>query len=241
MLPVDDVIPFPLYHGTSTLFLDDIVRCGLGGKNPIAEWGVLGFVRELLPLVEAHLGDNPQLVQKIHSFGRMARQDVGGWNFQHGDTYLSPSSSTAIRYATNKRFGSELLTYAIDFLQELVQREMPGIRDRMYQRFPHMFRFLDISPAPILIEIPRLPYAAIAADEHGRDPAESLAKLCRHWEQDVGIFEAVGQQSNFRLARLQPVSNLKISLINVSMWRAYGSDYSLYPLQICHGDASTAS
>jgi len=25
----------PLYHGTSSLFLDDIIRCGLGGMNKL--------------------------------------------------------------------------------------------------------------------------------------------------------------------------------------------------------------
>ncbi len=58
------------------------------------------------------------------------------------DTYLSPSSATAVRYAVNKRFGSELLSYTLDFLDELVRRKVPGIVDGLYQRYPHIYDLL---------------------------------------------------------------------------------------------------
>jgi len=114
-----ELFPIPLYHGTSTLFLKDILELGLGGKNPLKEWRVLEFAEKIWPLVENSLADDVQLAQKIQTFGKMVEQTSGEMNFQHGDTYLTPEASTAMRYAINKRYGSELLTYTLDFLCKL--------------------------------------------------------------------------------------------------------------------------
>lgn len=225
-------IPFPLYHGTSTLFLDDIVEYGLGGKNPILDWGVLEFAQELLPYVEANLGDDQQWMPKIQSFGRMVRQETGHWNFQHGDTYLTPSQDTALRYATNTRCGSELLSYAVDLLQELAQRNVSGIRDRLYHQFPFMFRFLDINPAPLLIAVDGLPYEALASAENGGDVSESLDLVLTMWQEQPDLFGVFSQQSNFRLGVPQPKQNLRISIVNVSQWRPQGPICTLYPLVV---------
>ncbi|OHE84185.1 MAG: hypothetical protein A2190_00380 [Lysobacterales bacterium RIFOXYA1_FULL_69_10] len=230
MFAAVDNVPFPLFHGTSTLFLDDIVQYGLGGENPIAAWGVLEFARVLLPYVETHLVGDQALLMKIDSFKRMAGQDVAGFNWQHGDTYLSPSRSTAVRYATNKRYGSELLTYTIELVQELVQRNAPGVRDALYQQYPQMFRFLDISPAPLLVEVSGLPVHAITADEHGRCAEGNLAIVKSVFEDDPEMVNTLCQQFNFRLRTPQPISRLRISLINVYEWSAQGSMYTLYPL-----------
>jgi len=42
-----------LYHGTLSLFLDGIIKNGLGGMNPISEWKNLDLAREIHPMVEA--------------------------------------------------------------------------------------------------------------------------------------------------------------------------------------------
>ena len=105
-----DKVSFPLYHGTSSLFLDSIIKVGVGGTNPIADWGVLEFAKELYPLVEQHLSHVDGHMAKCASFKLMVQQKSEALNFQHGDSYLSPAKSTAIRYAVNNRYGSEMLT-----------------------------------------------------------------------------------------------------------------------------------
>lgn len=109
-------LPIPLYHGTSTLFLDGILRTGLGGLNPIAEWRVLEFAKAIHPLVTQYLSQDERWMVKAQSFGFMVDQKSAHMNFQHGDTYLSPALETAARYAIDKRYGSELLTYGLEFL-----------------------------------------------------------------------------------------------------------------------------
>lgn len=95
-----------LFHGTSTLFLDSIVQNGLGGINPISQWNVLELSKEVLELSEEHLKENEIYVIKSFSFRKMTEQsNEGMFNFQHGQTYLSPSRDTASSYAINKEFG----------------------------------------------------------------------------------------------------------------------------------------
>jgi hypothetical protein len=112
-----DELPIPLYHGSSSLFLGSIIRFGLGGLNPIAEWNVLEFARVIYPLVDKHVSTRDDFVVKAQSFKFMVEQNSAAMNFQHGDTYLSPSRLTAVRYAVNKKYGSELLTYTLTRLR----------------------------------------------------------------------------------------------------------------------------
>jgi hypothetical protein len=153
MLPT---LPIPLYHGTSTLFLRSIIKSGLGGADPIADWSVLEFARLIYPLVEQHLSAQADFMLKVQSFKFMVEQKSAGMNFQHGETYLSPSLSTAVRYAANKRLGSEFLTYTLDFLTELIRLKVAGVTDRLHQAYPQIFEKLDISPAPLLVQAENL-------------------------------------------------------------------------------------
>src|SRR5690349_20133729 len=95
--PLPDKMPIPLYHGTSSLFLGSILRAGLGGVNPISQWKVLEFAQEIYPLVEKHLSTQDDFMVKAQTFKFMVEQTSAAWNFQHGDTYLSPALSTAVR------------------------------------------------------------------------------------------------------------------------------------------------
>lgn len=78
-----------LYHGTSTIFLDGIIKYGLGGMNPISEWKVLELAKEINPLVQQHFTEQHKMDTDV--FQRMVDQSCGYMNFQHGDAYLTPS------------------------------------------------------------------------------------------------------------------------------------------------------
>ena len=222
-----DSLPIPLYHGTSTLFLSGIASCGLGGKNPLAEWKVLDFARAILPLVDEHFSRDKDWMQKAQSFGFMAQQMSASMNFQHGDAYLSPSRSTAVRYATNKRFGSELLTYALEFLQQLINRKVPGVVDKLFQRYPQIFRFLDISCAPLLIEVRRIATVDLL-DEHGRDPEHNIGCVQKALRENPEMTELLLSQTNFRIRAAAPIADLTFWLINVDRWHPITPEYSLH-------------
>lgn len=224
-----DSLPIPLYHGTSTLFLAGIAESGLGGTNPLAELRVLDFARAILPLVQEHFSSDRGWMQKAQSFGLMAQQLSASMNFQHGDAYLSPSRDTAIRYAVNKKFGSELLTYSLEFLQELLNRKVQGVADRLYQQFPQIFRFLDISCAPLLIEVNGIPTSSLI-DEHGGDADHNISQIHEVLKDSAEMTGLLLQQTNFRLRVPAPLARLTFWLINVHQWHPFTPDYSLHLL-----------
>ena len=84
--PDMEEFPLPLFHGTSTLFLDSIVQSGLGGVNPVVEWRILEFAREIYPVVKQHLSHEDGFRVKAQSFSFMVEQRSAATNFQHGDT-----------------------------------------------------------------------------------------------------------------------------------------------------------
>jgi hypothetical protein len=220
------VIPVPLYHGTSTLFLEGVLQHGLGGKDALAEWGVLEFARVLAPLVREHCEPREDLVMKATRFLWMTEQKCEVANFQHGQAYLSPSIDTAIRYAAGNRYGSELLTNTLDLLRALLNLGVRGLRDDLYRQFPEMFEKLDVSPAPLLMKVENVPTSAVLS-EQGRSPDENLRLIEEH--RNEPLFAAVLQQVNFRL--LQPQKVTEVSLINVSKWNPSLPEYTLYALR----------
>lgn len=219
-------LPLPLYHGTSTLFLNGISESGLGGKNPIANWKILEFAKIIFPLVQEHFSSDVGWMNKAQTFVFMVQQKSGSMNFQHGDTYLSPAKSTAVRYAVNKRFGSELLTYCLDFLDELIRRKVPGVTDTLYQKFPDIFGFLNISCAPLLVEFRDPPIASLLS-ESGSDAAHNVNQIITLLRDHSEIASQVLQQVNFRLHHAAPLSKLSFWLINVKRWHPLQPDYTL--------------
>jgi hypothetical protein len=219
----------PLYHGTSTLFLDGILAHGLGAANPISDLRLLDFITDIRPLLDAHLASTTIYQARSGSFALMAAQASRGLNFQHGHSYLSPSPETAIRYAANKRYGSELLTYTLDFLQALLDHEVPTVADQLFSRYPSIFACLDISPAPVLIRAERVPVQSLLT-ENGQSPDEHvkrISELCRTFPDH---FDVLTQQLNFRLVQPLLPQQTKAWLINVTKWHPLKPSYTLYQL-----------
>jgi hypothetical protein len=156
-------------------------------------------------------------------------QKSAAMNFQHGETYLSPSASTAIRYAANNRYGSELLTYTMEFLRELVRLKANGVCDKLYRKFPHAFEKLDISPAPLLIQVDDVEPTALVA-ENGAS-AKPVLEYIQHLMLDSPhLCPALLQQSNFRLVQPVPLARLKVWLVNVTRPDSAFPEYSLHLL-----------
>ena len=140
IINTDNQLNIDLYHGTSTLFLDSIVENGLGGINPIAEWKILDLCKEVYGLSEQHLTETELFQKSAYSLKLMAEQtNNGGFNYQHGDCYLSPSMQTAARYAIDMEYGSEILSYTMMFLKELINRDIQGVKSDLYRKYPKLF------------------------------------------------------------------------------------------------------
>ena len=225
-----DDFQVPLYHGTSSLFLSGILEHGLGGWNPIEEWRVVDFAKELLPYVHQNLGSDQRWMVKISSFGMMADQLCAGMNYQHGHVYLSPSRSQAIGYTISKRWGSELLSFSLDFLDELTRREAPGVCDDLYQRWRHIFELLQVPAAPLLIETRGLTEADLVL-ERGEPVGHYLQTIIRSYRREsMNPYNIPG--ACFRLQTVVPASRLRIWLMGVHHPFKFDPDYSLFEVPI---------
>ncbi len=225
------LLSIPLYHGTSSLFLDSIIDHGLAGRNPIADWKILEIAKEVLNLSEIHLSDFETFVIREVSFRKMVDQKItkGGMNFQHGDTYISPSERTAIQYAIDKQYGSELLTYTIDLLRELERRDVPGVRTTLYKKYHHIFSLLDISPAPILVKLTKVPVTNLLS-EFGEDASDNLEMIETNFRDHPKFANELNQQNNFRLKIPIITDQLQFWLINVKSYSQWKPEYTLYKI-----------
>ena len=66
---------------------------------------------------------SPWQVQKIVLRG-MAEQHIsgGGFNWRHGETYLTPAMGKAINYAQHNPYGSELISNALYYYKKIIHK-----------------------------------------------------------------------------------------------------------------------
>jgi hypothetical protein len=208
----------PLYHGTSTLFLAPIIEGGLGAQDVIAQWRVLELARHIHPLVEAHLAGENRWMLEAQSFGWMCEQRTSNFNFQHGHAYLSPSEQTAIGYAVKKRYGSELLSYTLVLLEELIRRGLVERDGDISREFSEAFYLLRRNFAPMLIEVADLAVESLL-DEHGDNPQSNLDLMAHVRAHEAEIADVLLQQTNFRLVQVAPLSSLTFWLLDFGLGR----------------------
>lgn len=219
-----------LYHGTSTLFLDSILKKGLAGTNPIDDWKVLNLGLEIYTLCEKHLyGDNSFLNKKATFKEMIDQSNKGSFNFQHGQTYITPSKQTAIRYAINNEYGSEFLSRVIFFLKKLLELEINLVTNDLYKKYPKIYGLLEARPSPVLIEINDVRKSDLL-NEHGSEP-ESNFNLLEEYKSETSImFDLLTQQINFRLINSVAPKELKSWMINVVKWHSVMPEFNLYEI-----------
>jgi hypothetical protein len=115
-LVVDGILRVPLYHGTSSLWLDSILTHGLGGAMP--------------PIEHAHtllidLYNQTPKEQRDYGTSLMLEQKQKHTNWQHGQVYFSLSFQDAANYALNP-LGSELLTECARYVEKVNPDVLPA-------------------------------------------------------------------------------------------------------------------
>lgn len=116
------------------------------------------------------------------------QSDEGAFNFQHGDTYLSPAPGTACRYAIRKEYGSEVLTYTLRFLKELLQKEIKYVESDLFMKYREVYGLIEAKPSPLLIKVKGISTEALLS-EHGDSPKENYEQLRNFAQMGLSLFE----------------------------------------------------
>ncbi|MDQ3192171.1 MAG: hypothetical protein M3Q58_11320 [Bacteroidota bacterium] len=226
----NNILKIDLFHGTSTLFLKGIIEKGLGGINPVVDWNLIELSKEVFELSKIHLKDSELFIISSLSLKAMSEQtNYGAFNFQHGNSYLSPSQQTAINYAVKQKYGSEILSYIIIFLEELLKLDIAYVKNDLSRKFSNVFKLMKLSPSPILIQIKNIPTSSLQT-EHGEDPSLNFVQIQNFQMKSEHLFDILSQQTNFRLINTIPKNDLIFWLIDITEFNGFSPDYKLYEL-----------
>lgn len=206
------VFRIPLFHGTSSIYLKSINEHGLGGANPIRQYGVTTFLRDLLALADETLTNDDEWKSCRFAVQWMVNQDSfrDDANFQHGDAYLTPSRRSAVGYALTNPFGSELITQSHRLYRILEARAPEGLRARMLDQHPLVAVF-SLEAKPILIVARNVTVAGLLS-EGGEAPEKSINHLQELWSVFGEGREVLN--INFRLRAPLPISSFTVEILD---------------------------
>ncbi len=142
----------PLYHGTASQFSESIERFGLGSVNPIAQYDVKEFLnRALMACDQAFANDTEWMTSRFATEWMVHQESFSdSGNFQHGDSYLTPSRASAVSYALTNRFGSELITQAWRLWRLLAERR-PEVSNTFRLEEHPLVSLFQVEPRPLLV------------------------------------------------------------------------------------------
>ncbi len=173
----NELLRIPLYHGTSSLFQDSIQKYGLGAVNPLIEYSVPSFVKLALDVCNKALANDqvweylkfaPSWIVTQESFNDAA-------NFQHGDTYLTPSRASAVSYALTNQYGSEMLSMGYKLYSLATERCPDLVRETGLDQHP-VVNLFSATPSPILIVAYEVPVSSLLS-EGGGAPQQAIRQL----------------------------------------------------------------
>jgi len=171
-------LTIPLYHGTSSIFIESIINNGLGAISQNTNYDIELFTK----ICSAHRKSDWQSdwwKENSYTWESMLNQKTGKFsNFRYGGTYLSPSRENASGYALNNSHGSELLSTIIDALKNLEKFDLKYA----YKLIPknHWIRsVILLEHKPVLITIHRIKIADLKTekDQSVFDLLEEMSSL----------------------------------------------------------------
>ena len=184
------LVPFPLYHGTSSHYLSLFRPGSRPSKWPHRD-DAIGLFRQTWAELR-NLGQEPEWWIE-----NMVNQVSGRSNWQHGQLYLTPSVKTAVCYARDgARRGGELLSECAKALDRLAEMDAASA-ERLLQAAGSVQSLLcsDGWP-PLLIQFDELRVGDLLTENADSDVEEQLAGIVSQegWKRDLAE-----RQSNFRL------------------------------------------
>lgn len=207
------VSPVSLWHGTSSVLLPSIVEKGLGGLNPLLEFGVIDFLNDALEYLEYDEVnfEDPEYIRKAE-ITKTARQCAHGMNFQHGHLYVTGDREKAETYAK----GAPESIGMVRALIEISSRNFALEIQQTLERYAGLSNFLKANSIPVLVELPNIEIRDLFRENGGGidEPVNSFLGKSAEQIEDSPIFSRL----SFRLNRIIPfddciVHNIKGGLL----------------------------
>ncbi len=201
----------PIYHGTTTLFLDSIKEYGLGGRNLVGEWQLVSVFRALFELAEQRLAGDNSWLRYREKASYIAYQknsaDNFNYNFQHGQVYITHYRGLANDYAVLNA-GCELLQYIKGFVGLLSRVGAHNEVNKIIRG--NVESILSKSYQPVLLQLNSVKLADVES-ENGIDKDELLSL----WEKafETGIVDKA--LTNWRLSKSHPWDNIAVKNTNL--------------------------
>ena len=209
----DGSFNIPLYHGTTSAFIDSIKQHGLGAIDPLKDLNAKTLMQDLFDIAERqNWSDQDWLGCRAKLEPLLLQSKNETYNFKHGGAYLTYSLELAKRYAIENPFGCEYLQYLRVLLAILTNRNIPEAR-----------KFID-HPVLKVWEKPNDPYvielSGIKLSDLETELDTDLNKQITEIEHKLskGQFDA----RSFKLTQVITPENLEI--IQIGKWNSTGTE-----------------
>lgn len=230
----DGKFTIPLFHGTSSLFVDSILKHGLGARNPVEEMRVLPFLKHAYELCEQLFASDVETPWNTWKFVVKAMIDQkitnGGFNFRHGETYLTSSRDAAVRYAVTNPLGSEVLSMAARLYRMIKEHDQKRLSDPEFKESP-VLQVLDKEARLILVEVFDVNIHDLEG-EAGKNLRQIIDTMEVSEGKDVKNFEI--SQCNFKLNKSIAADQLRLYEIVLIKRDQIFPKYELRALEITH-------
>lgn len=178
----DRLFPLPLFHGTSTWFLEDIIRHGIGGFDVHERLRSREFLAQVWEL-RLELASEDERSTLLAWPGSMIahmtgdRVSAGGFNFRYGQFYCTADECKAVSYATNA-FGSELVSEGAKLLAE-IRSAVPERAEKLLAGYAEIERCLAFDHQPVVIRLDGVERSAMLSEDGQelRPDEEEIAHL----------------------------------------------------------------
>jgi len=200
------VIQVPLYHGTTSLFVDSIKEHGLGGFNPVEEWGLVSIYRALFEVADKKFRGASSWERHREKASYIAYQtnssDGLDYNFRHGNVYLTPIRKVAFDYASIDE-GSELLGYLKGLALYLIhQKEHEEVNDILPM---NVASILSESYQPVLLKLESVCLTEVEP-ENGMDK-DCLISLWQNFYETGAVDKGL---TNWKLTKPLPWNRIEL-------------------------------
>jgi len=181
-------IPFPVYHGTSSYYAHWF-RSGV----PVNNWP---YKARVMSFVEKAAKSLKRLNMELEFYEDRVLNQADHW--EHGYVYVSPSRSTAAKYAwSNAAYGGELINVGVEMLHRIRKFDRKEA-DALLAEHQESIPMLSGLGSPLVLEIRHISLTSVAPERRAQS-SEINILMDYHKNESLEFFETISQQSNFRL------------------------------------------